>query len=99
MNTYAIRREAAWQTWAEVRAASRRSREAAAVCPGSIRWVRTYLIPESDGGFGSICIYEAVDGDTVRDHSRRVGIPVTEIHPVAISASIPNTGVQEPARA
>ena len=39
--------------------------------PDSISWIRSYVVEESDGGLGTVCIYQASDPDAVR--SRRPG--------------------------
>ena len=47
-----------------------------------VRWIRTYVL--DDGGtLGSLCVYEAVSVDALRDHAKRVGMPADEITPVA----------------
>jgi hypothetical protein len=57
MNTYAIRREKAWQSPAELDAAAERSKEVAASdFPDDIAWIRSYVIKEDGGTLGSICM-------------------------------------------
>ena len=69
MNTYAIRREKAWQSPAELEATAKRSKEVAASdFPDDIAWIRSYVIKEDGGTLGTICIYQATDIDTVREH-------------------------------
>jgi hypothetical protein len=38
---------------------------------------------EEDGGFGTVCIYEATSPEKIREHASRSGLPVDEIVPVA----------------
>ncbi|HEY8263424.1 MAG TPA: nickel-binding protein, partial [Methyloceanibacter sp.] len=42
----------------------------------------SYVVKEPDGRFGSVCIYQAKDLDSIREHARRVGMPADEIFPV-----------------
>jgi len=50
--------------------------------PDRVRWIRSYVVKEPDGRFGSVCIYQAKDLDSIREHARRVGMPADEIFPV-----------------
>ena len=45
-------------------------------------WLRSYAVKESDGTLGTVCIYQAVDSDVLRQHAARVGMPADEIIPV-----------------
>jgi hypothetical protein len=47
-----------------------------------IRWIRSYVVQESDGGFGTICIYQASSPEKIREHAARVGMPADEINEV-----------------
>jgi sporulation protein YlmC with PRC-barrel domain len=80
MNTYAIRREKAWQSPAELEATAERSKEVAeSDFPDDIAWIRSYVIKEDGGTLGTICIYQATDVDTVREHAQRVDMPADEV--------------------
>jgi sporulation protein YlmC with PRC-barrel domain len=84
MNTYAIRREKAWQPPAELEATAERSKEVAASdFPDDIAWIRSYVIKEDGGTLGTICIYQATDIDTVREHAQRADMPADEVLEVA----------------
>jgi Protein of unknown function (DUF4242) len=84
MNTYAIRREKAWQSAEELDQAAERSKQVAeSDFPDDIRWMRSYVIKEDGGSLGTICIYEASDVDSVRAHAKKVGMPADEILEVA----------------
>jgi len=48
-----------------------------------IRWIRSYVLPESDGGLGTVCIYEASSPEKIREHASRADLPVDEIVEVA----------------
>jgi Nickel responsive protein SCO4226-like len=80
MNTYAIRREKAWQSPAELEATAERSKEVAeSDFPDDIAWIRSYVIKEDGGTLGTICIYQATDVDKVMEHAQRADMPADEV--------------------
>jgi sporulation protein YlmC with PRC-barrel domain len=84
MNTYAIRRERAWESPADLEKTAERSREVAdSEFPDEIAWIRSYVIKEEGGTLGTICIYQASDIDAVREHAKRVDMPADEVLEVA----------------
>jgi hypothetical protein len=48
-----------------------------------IRWIRSYVLPETDGGPGTVCVYQASSPEKIRAHASRADLPVTEIVEVA----------------
>src|SRR2546422_6866348 len=84
MKLYTIRRRDGWTTPEELQASAARS---AAVgdeeMSDDIRWIRSYVVQESDGGLGTICIYQASSPEKIREHADRAGLPITEIVEVA----------------
>jgi len=84
MDLYMIRRREAWTTPDELEQAAARSTEvASSEFPNSISWIRSYVVEESDGGLGTVCIYQASDPDAVRAHADRVGMPAHEVLRIA----------------
>jgi sporulation protein YlmC with PRC-barrel domain len=84
MNTYAIRRNNAWQSAEELEQVGAKSKEIGETeFPDDIAWIRTYALKEEDGTLGSICIYQATSIDKVREHAKRVGMPADEVLEVA----------------
>jgi Protein of unknown function (DUF4242) len=84
MNTYVIRRTGAWRSPEEVQAAAARSKQVGdEEMPDDIRWIRSYVVVEPDGGLGSVCIYQASSPEKIRDHAARSDMPATEIFEVA----------------
>jgi hypothetical protein len=84
MNLYVILRRHGWMTAEELEKAAKRSTEVAERdFPNDIRWIRSYVISEDDGGLGTVCVYEASDPDAVRRHAAAVGMPADEVLPVA----------------
>jgi hypothetical protein len=84
MQLFAILRRHGWKSAAELEEAAVRSKEVAEKeFPNDIRWIRSYVISEDDGGLGTVCIYEGSDPDAVRRHAAAVGMPCDEILPIA----------------
>ena len=44
-----------------------------------IRWIRSYVVRERDGGLGTICIYQASSPEKIREHAVRADIPASDI--------------------
>ena len=83
MQTYAILRRGGWRTPDELQAANARSLEHAEKMPEDIRWIRSYVLAESDGELGTVCIYQASSPEAIRSHAYHAGLPVDEIIAVA----------------
>jgi hypothetical protein len=84
MNLFIIRRRTAWKTPAELeKAASISARVGNEEMPDRVRWIRSYVVEEADGSLGTVCVYQATDAESIREHARRVGMPANEIIPVA----------------
>ena len=84
MNLYAIIRRHGWASGTELEAAAgRSSRVGDEEMPADIRWIRSYVLDEGDGGVGTLCIYEASSPEKIREHASRAGLPVDDIVPIA----------------
>src|SRR5947208_16341136 len=84
MNTYVILRRGGWRSPEELQAAAARSTEVGnEEMSDDIRWIRSYVMAESDGGLGTVCIYQATSPEKIREHAERADLPVTEIIEVA----------------
>jgi hypothetical protein len=84
LKTYAIRRRHGWKTPEELQAAAARSRDVGDnEMSADIRWIRSYVVHEDDGGLGTVCIYQASSPEKIREHASRVGMPADEITEVA----------------
>jgi len=84
MKLYTIRRRNGWQTVEDLQAAAARSRQVGDdEMSADIRWIRSYVVHEEDGGLGTVCIYQASSPEKIREHADRAGLPATEIHEVA----------------
>jgi Protein of unknown function (DUF4242) len=84
METYVIRRRNGWVGPDQLEAAAAKSKRIGEEeMPDDIRWIRSYVVQEEDGGLGTVCIYQASSPEAIRDHAGRVGMPADEITPVA----------------
>jgi hypothetical protein len=84
MDLYAIRHRSAWADAAELEAAAGvSSRVGNEEMPDRVRWIRSYVIAEPDGRLGTICIYQATDVESIREHARRVDMPGDEVDSIA----------------
>jgi hypothetical protein len=83
MDLYVIRRPSAWANLQELEAAGAKSAKIGNdEMSDRVRWIRSYVVEEPDGRFGSVCIYQARDPESIRAHARRVGMPADQIFPV-----------------
>ena len=83
MDTYVIVRRRAWQTRDAADEALERAAAAVEQLTEIVAWRRSYIVEETNGTVGSICLYEAASPEAVRRHSARAGLPIDEILKVA----------------
>ena len=83
MQTYVILRRGAWRTPGELHAATARAGEQGETTPDDVRWIRSYVLAETGGDLGTVCIYQASSPEAIRTHAYRAGLPVDEIVAVA----------------
>ena len=95
MKTFVIRRRNAWKNVQELQATAALSRKIGdGEMSHQVRWIRSYVVGEADGTLGTVCIYQAVDADAIREHARRVGMPANEITEVAKTVIIRDDPVE-----
>lgn len=83
MNLYVILRRSGWPNAAELQEAATRSmRIGNEEMPDEVRWIRSYVLDEGQGVVGTVCIYQGVSEEAVREHARRAGIPADEVIPI-----------------
>jgi hypothetical protein len=83
MELYVIRRPSAWADLKELEVAGAKSaRIGDEEMPDKVRWIRSYVVSEPDGRVGTFCIYAASDGEAIREHAQRVGMPGNEFYKV-----------------
>ena len=84
MNLYAILRRSGWRSPQELEeAAARSARVGDEEMSDDVRWIRSYVLAEDAGSLGTVCIYQAVSPEAIREHASQAGLPVDEIIPVA----------------
>lgn len=89
MDLYVIRRPSAWANVKELEAAGAKSaRIGNEQMSDRVRWIRSYVIEEADGRIGTFCVYEARDGESIREHARQVGMPGDEFYKVATTVVV-----------
>jgi hypothetical protein len=84
VDTYVILRRGGWASGAELEeAAARSSQVGDEEMSDDIRWIRSYVLAETDGRVGTVCIYQASSEEAIRDHASRADLPADEIIKVA----------------
>ena len=68
METYVILRRAGWRTPDELQEAAARSTAEGDRTPDDIRWIRSYVLSETDGSLGTVCVYQASGPEAIRSH-------------------------------
>jgi hypothetical protein len=83
MKLYAILRRGGWKSVSELEEAAGRSRKVGdEEMASEIRWIRSYVLEEPDGGVGTVCIYEAASDEAIRRHAERAKLPISDIIPI-----------------
>ena len=83
METYLIVRRSGWRTADELQEAARRSTAEGERMSEDVRWIRSYVLAETDGSLGTVCIYQATSPEALRRHAYAATLPVDEIAAVA----------------
>jgi Protein of unknown function (DUF4242) len=83
MDTYVILRRNGWRTADDLRDAAARSTAEGERMLDDVRWIRSYVTAETDGGVGTVCIYQASSPEAIRRHASAADLPVDEIVKVA----------------
>lgn len=84
MNLYVILRRNGWESPALLeKAAAVSTRVGNEEMPDEVRWIRSYVLDEGAGAVGTVCVYQGVSEQAVREHARRAGLPADEVIPVA----------------
>ncbi len=83
MDMYVIRSPGAWADVKELQAAGAKSAKVGnEEMSDRVRWIRSYVVKEADGRLGTVCIYQARDPESLREHAKRVGMPGDQIVPI-----------------
>jgi thiamine biosynthesis protein ThiC len=89
MELFVIRRRNVSKTPQDLEAVAAKSRSVGDnEMSHKVRWIRSYVVKEADGTLGTVCIYQAVSPQAIREHAQRVGMPADEIVPVATTVIV-----------
>ena len=83
MQTYVIVRRTGWRTAEELTEAARRSTTEGERMREDVLWIRSYVVAETDGSLGLVCVYQASSPEAIRRHAAAATLPVDEIVAVA----------------
>jgi hypothetical protein len=83
LKTYAILRRHGWRSGADLEEAAARSTVAGDRMSDDVSWIRSYVLAETDGSLGTVCIYQATSPEAIRRHADDAALPVDEIVEVA----------------
>jgi hypothetical protein len=82
MQTFVILRRHAWRTPGDLAESADRSARVGVAMAEDIRWIRSYVVRESDGSLATVCIYQGTSEEIIREHARKTGMRVDEVLPV-----------------
>jgi hypothetical protein len=89
MEMFVVLRRSAWDSEEELDDAAAVSVQVADEdMDNRVRWIRSYVLAEEDGTFGTVCIYQAEDEDALLEHAQRAELPADEIIPVTRSVIV-----------
>lgn len=97
METYVIIRRNGWRTADELHEAARRSTIEGDRMAEDVRWIRSYVVAETDGSLGTVCVYQASSPEAIRRHAYAAILPVDEIVAVADTVVLRPDPVSVPA--
>ena len=83
MKLYAILRRHGFEDAHTLDASGTRSLETGRSMQDDVRWIRSYVLKEHDGSYGTICIYEATSEDAIRSHAEAADLPISDIVPIS----------------
>jgi len=78
LKSYVILRRRGWPSRDALHVSAKRSLEVSTQMD-DLRWVRSYVLAEPDGQVGTVCHYRASGPEAIREHAKRVEIPVDDI--------------------
>ena len=83
METYVILRRGGWRTADELQDATEHATAVDVRMADDVRRIRSYVLTETDGSVGMVCVYQATSPEAIRTHADRAELPVDEIMAVA----------------
>ncbi len=91
-------RRRAWPTTSLADEAVGRARFEAGRLDEIVTFARSYVVEESDGTIGSVCIYEAVSPEAIRGHAAAAELPIDEIVKVVDTVVVADHDVPAPSQ-
>jgi Nickel responsive protein SCO4226-like len=82
METFVILRRHAWSTPADLAVSADLSTRVGNDMPNDVRWIRSYVVRETDGSLATVCIYQGTGEQAIRSHAKRAGMRADEVLPV-----------------
>jgi len=80
---YLIRRRNGWKTAVDLdKSGVLSGRVGDEQSQRKVSWLRSYAVQEHDGTLGTVCLYQAISPEALREQAARVGMPADEITPV-----------------
>jgi hypothetical protein len=83
MELFVIRRRSNWSGAEELETTAAKSSAEGEKMSDQVRWIRSYVVQEDDGKLGTVCLYEAISPEAIRQHAANTGMSADEITPVA----------------
>jgi thiamine biosynthesis protein ThiC len=84
MDTYVILRRSGWQSGDDLELAAARSTKVGdEEMSDDVRWIRSYVLEETGGAVGTVCVYQATSPEAIREHASRADLPADEVIRVA----------------
>ena len=83
MQTYVILRRSGWSSPAGLEQAAARSTAQGEAMSDDVRWIRSYVLDETDDRVGTVCVYQATSPEAIRRHAAEADLPADEIIPVS----------------
>ncbi len=83
MQLYVIPRRNGFTDGDDLQAKAARSASVGDQADSGVRWIRSYVVTEPNGGLGTFCIYEGDSPEAIRAHAEASGLTADEVVPVA----------------
>jgi hypothetical protein len=83
MDLYIIRRRSNWTDAAALEVSAAKSTAEGEKMSDEVRWIRSYVVEETDGKLGTVCVYQGVSPEAIRRHAENSGMSADEITKVA----------------
>jgi hypothetical protein len=95
MDLYAIRRRSNWTGPSDLETTAAKSSAEGEKMSDEVRWIRSYVVEETDGKLGTVCIYQGVSPEAIRRHAENTGMSADEIVRVADTVVVRDDPVAE----